>query len=67
MAKFGKSPFHYRFETKSDGLELVLNHTENFSYHVQFSMNIKMYNYKIKTSFLARAFSGAKKKLVLIL
>ena len=43
----------------SGGLEPVLIHTNKkicqSSYDIQFSMNIKMYNHKIKTSFLARA------------
>ena len=40
----------------SGGIELVLIHTKKLclaSYHIQFSLSIKMYNYKIKTSFLA--------------
>ena len=51
----------------SGGLEPVLIHTNKkiclSSYYIQFSMNIKMYNHKIKTSSLARAFgiSGPKK------
>ena len=53
------------------GLELVLRHTEKLclaSYDIQFSTNIKMYNHKIKTSFLACDFGiSGQKKLAFIL
>ena len=53
----------------SGGLEPVLSQTEKLciaSYYIQFSTNIKMYNLKIKTIFLAYS-SGISRLIKLVL
>ena len=73
LEKIGKTGFPVLVQNRliSTRLVPVLSHTEKssiVSYYIQFFMNMKMYNHKNKTSFLARAFGiSGLTKLVLIL
>ena len=62
-------PVWLRNRLISARLEPVLSHTETLcitSHYIQFSTNIKMYNYKIITSFVSTCLSSGLTKLVLI-